>query len=56
MVVRSRIKANGNFSDTSLERLHSVSASCVMSPSDAAYVESLLSIGLGMQVSALQPF
>ena len=45
--------ANGNFSDTSPERLHSHSVGCVMSPRDAADLEWLLSEG--MQVSALPP-
>ena len=43
--------ANGNFSDTSPERLHSQSEGCVMSPRDAADLEWPLSEG--MQVSAL---
>ena len=47
------MKANGNFSDANLERLHSLSISCVMSPSVAADLEWPLSVG--MQVSALQP-
>jgi len=29
------MRANGNFSDASLERLHSLSVGCVMNPSDA---------------------
>jgi len=51
--VPTRMKANGNFSDANLERLHSLSISCVMSPSVAADLEWPLSVG--MQVSALQP-
>ena len=43
--------ANGNFSDTSPERLHSQSVGCVMSPTDAADLEWPLSES--MQVSAL---
>jgi len=35
MIVPARMKANGNFSDASLERLHSVSINGVMCPSDA---------------------
>jgi len=41
----SRLKANGNFNDASLERLHSVSGlgiNGVLSPSDAFDLESLL--------------
>jgi len=34
----SRMKANGNFSDASVERIYSVSIICVMSPSDAVDV------------------
>jgi len=34
------MRANGNFSDTSLERLHSVCIRCVMSPSDGVDLES----------------
>ena len=45
--------SNGNFSDTSPERLHSQSVGCVMSPRDAADLEWPLSEG--MQVSALPP-
>ena len=45
--------ANGNFSDTSPERLHSQSVGCVMSPRDVADLEWPLSEG--MQVSALPP-
>ena len=45
--------ANGNFSDTSPERLHSQSVGCVMSPRNAADLEWPLSEG--MQVSALPP-
>ena len=45
--------ANGNFSYTSPERLHSQSVGCVMSPKDAADLEWPLSEG--MQVSALPP-
>ena len=44
-IVLARIKANGNFNDASLERLHSVSGlgiNGVMSPSDAFNLESLL--------------
>jgi len=48
------MKTNGNFSDANLERLHSLSISCVMTPSDAVDLEWPLSEG--MQVSALQPF
>ena len=48
------MKANRNFSDTNLERLHSLSISCVMSPSFAADLGSPLSVG--MRVSVLQPF
>ena len=48
------MKANGNFSDANLERLHSFSISCVMSPSVAADLECPLSVG--MRVSVLQPF
>jgi len=48
------MKANGNFSDASLERLHLLRKSCVMRPSDGVYVESPLSVGV--QVSVLQPF
>jgi len=33
------MRANGNFSDANLERFHSVSISCVMSPSDVADLE-----------------
>jgi len=36
------MRANGNFSDASLERLHSVSINRVMSPSDAVDLESPL--------------
>jgi len=50
----TRMKANGNFSDANLERLHSLSISCVMSPSVTADLESPLSVG--MRVSVLQPF
>jgi len=45
--------ANGNFSDTSPERLHSQSVGCVMSPRDTTDLEWPLSEG--MQVSALPP-
>jgi len=45
--------ANGNFSDTSPEWLHSQSVGCVMCPRDAADLEWPLSEG--MQVSALPP-
>jgi len=38
--VPARMKYIGNFSDASLERLHSVSISCAMSPSDAFDLES----------------
>jgi len=31
----ARMKANGNFSDASFERLHSVKTNRMMSPSDA---------------------
>jgi len=44
-IVLARIKANGNFNDASLERLHSVSGlgiNGVLSPSDAFDLESLL--------------
>jgi len=44
---------NGNFSDTSPERLRSQSVGYVMSPRDAADLEWPLSEG--MQVSALPP-
>jgi len=48
------MKANGNFSDVSLERLHHfLRKSCVMSPVDAADLEWPLSEG--MQVSGLPP-
>jgi len=43
--VLARIKANGNFNDASLERLHSVSdlgINGVLSPSDAFDLESPL--------------
>jgi len=43
--VLARIKANGNFNDASLERLHSVSGlgiNGVLSPSDAFDLESPL--------------
>jgi len=41
------MKANGNFSDASLERLHHLlRKSCVMSLSDAADLESPLSVGV----------
>jgi len=53
-LVPTWMKANGNFSDASLERLHSLRKSCVISPSDAADLESPLSVGI--QVSVLQPF
>jgi len=36
------MRVNGNFSDASLERLHSVSISRVMIPSEAVDLESLL--------------
>ena len=39
MILRARMRANGNFSDISLERLHSVSIKFVMSPSDAIDLE-----------------
>ena len=42
--------SNGNFSDTSPERLHSQSVGCVMSPRDAADLEWPLCEG--MQVAA----
>jgi len=45
MIVLARIKANGNFIDASLERLHSVSGlgiNGVLSPSDAFDLESPL--------------
>ena len=48
------MKANGNFNDANLERLHWLSKSWVMSPSVAADLESPLSVG--MRVSVLQPF
>jgi len=38
------MKANGNFSDASFERLHFVSVSIMMSPSDAVDLESLLDL------------
>jgi len=44
-IVLARIKANGNFNDASLRRLHSVSGlgiNGVLSPSDAFDLESLL--------------
>ena len=44
-IVLARIKANGNFNDASLERLHSVSdlgINGVLSPSDAFDLESPL--------------
>jgi len=31
----ARMKANGNFSNVSVERLHSVRINCMMSPTDA---------------------
>jgi len=41
------MKANGNFSDAGLERLHHLlRKSCVMSPSDAADLEWPLSVGV----------
>jgi len=44
-IVLARIKANGNFNDASLERLHSVSGlgiNVVLSPSEAFDLESPL--------------
>ena len=44
-IVLARIKANGNFNDASLKRLHSVSGlgiNVVLIPSDAFDLESLL--------------
>jgi len=38
----SRMRANGDFSDASVERLHSVSINRVMSPIDAVDLESPL--------------
>jgi len=48
------MKENKNFIDASLQRLHSLRKSCVMNPSDAADLESPLSVGI--QVGVLQPF
>jgi len=53
MIVSTKMRAYKHFSDASLERLHSLSVSCVMSPIDAADLESPLSVS--MQVSAPQP-
>ena len=39
-IVPARTRANKNFSDANLERLHSVNVSCVMSPSDAVDLDS----------------
>ena len=39
-IMAAKMRANGNFSDANLERLHSLSISCVMSPSVAADLES----------------
>jgi len=52
--VSTRMKASGDFSDANLERLHSLSISCVMSQSVAADLELPLSVD--MRVSVLQPF
>ena len=42
MIVPARMRTNGNFSDISLEWLHSVSKKCMMSASDAIDLESPL--------------
>ena len=42
MIVQARMRANGNFSDTSLALLHSVSIKCVMSPRGAVDLDSPL--------------
>jgi len=42
MIVPARMRANENFSDASLELLHSVKVHRVMSPSDAVDLESPL--------------
>jgi len=52
-IVPARMRAYGNFSDARLERLHSVSTSC-MRPSDAADLDSPL--GVNVQLSTLQLF
>ena len=46
MMVLTRMRASGNLSDANLEWSHSLRKSCVMSPSDAADLESPLSVAM----------